>query len=209
MNGRTYVNENSGKCCSVPNCDRGQRTNGLCGKHYQRYRTHGAFDLPKRQPREWKKCSIDGCGNNSRTICGSLCEMHYYRMRRTGAFDAHIFARQWRVSTNGYISRRHDSHPLSSLNGTLYQHRAVLWDKIGDGQHPCHWCGIQVQWKLKGKRKLVVDHLDGNKQNNNVSNLVPSCHACNANRGLFQSWVMRHKDDPFLWSLYLNAKKAA
>jgi hypothetical protein len=60
----------------------------------------------------------------------------------------------------------------------------------------------------KGSRKLVVDHLDGIKTNNDLSNLVPSCHRCNSTRGLFQRWVMEHKDDPFLADLFRVALAA-
>ena len=50
--------------------------------------------------------------------------------------------------------------------------------------------------------------LDGNKQNNSLSNLVPACNPCNSARGLFMAWVRAHKDDPYLWAMYEAARAA-
>lgn len=61
-------------------------------------------------------------------------------------------------------------------------HRAVLWDKIGPGTHPCHHCSEPVTWSPGRKTAagvLQVDHLDHDTRNNDEDNLVPSCHRCN------------------------------
>ena len=78
-------------------------------------------------------------------------------------------------------------HPLCTPKGTyVYEHRLVLWNKIGPGEHRCHHgCGRVVAWKPgAGARRgsLVVDHLDDNPHNNEPSNLVPSCNPCNQGR---------------------------
>ena len=56
----------------------------------------------------------------------------------------------------------------------------VLWEKIGPGSHPCHWCGHLLVW-MHGlsAESLQVDHLDEDRANNDPTNLVPSCHTCN------------------------------
>lgn len=43
-----------------------------------------------------------------------------------------------------------------------------------------------VTWEILHPRKgaLTVDHLDGDRTNNALSNLVPSCHPCNAARAV-------------------------
>lgn len=91
-----------------------------------------------------------------------------------------------------YIS----NHPLSPPhNSYVYEHRLVLWGKIGPGTHPCHHCGCSVTWAPgRGLKKgsLVVDHLDDNTQNNDPANLVPSCHPCNKGR---QPRIDRIRDD--------------
>lgn len=77
-------------------------------------------------------------------------------------------------------------HPLKPpSSGYVYEHRLVLWEHIGPGTHPCHHCGEPVTWSPgKGATAgvLVVDHLDDNGRNNEISNLVPSCITCNKKR---------------------------
>lgn len=61
----------------------------------------------------------------------------------------------------------------------------TLYDMIGPGPHPCHWCGTQVDWSpgRRGKGDLISDHVDGDTKNNSPENIVPSCHPCNIRRG--------------------------
>ncbi len=79
-------------------------------------------------------------------------------------------------------------HPLATVRGVVRLHRAVLYEKIGPGTHPCHWCGKALRWvtQLEGKSTppdaILGDHLDGDIQNNSPKNLVPSCNGCNSLR---------------------------
>ena len=65
-------------------------------------------------------------------------------------------------------------HPLATKYGLVRLHRKVLYEKIGPGEHPCHWCGETVRWMNgnRSKDSLVSDHVDGDTQNNSwgVSN---------------------------------------
>jgi hypothetical protein len=197
--------------CSIGGCAHKSHCRELCQKHYTRWRLTGTTDKPIYVPREWRTCSIDGCKKPSRTREGKLCEVHYVRHYRTGTYDK-IDRRKRCVSPAGYIFHRDPTHPASSSNGHLYEHRMICYDAIGAGAHPCHWCGREVRWDVKGNgtngtNKLVIDHLDNNKQNNSIDNLKPSCHRCNATRGLFMSWVLKHKDDPWLRVLFENIKR--
>lgn len=206
-----FTNESRDKQCIVSGCERGQRSQRYCGKHYQRFRTHGTTAPVAKPKAEWKTCSIEGCDALARTRGGSLCEAHYYRQRRTGT--VHLRPRQtkrrsfhkWTLTQHGYVMRLDATHPAASKAGYVYQHRAVFYDTFGHLGHDCNWCGMPLRWGGVGPDKLVVDHLDSDKQNNAASNLAPSCHRCNAARGLFVSWVMDHKDDPFLASLFAEA----
>lgn len=76
-----------------------------------------------------------------------------------------------------------EPHPIAMADGKIYTHRMVLYEKLGAGQHPCHWCGKHLVWVGAGS-KLVSDHLDANKWNNEPDNLVPACTHCNRARML-------------------------
>lgn len=80
-----------------------------------------------------------------------------------------------------YRRVKREGHPLLKKESCLYEHRAVLYDKIGGGVHLCHWCKKQVGWE-KPYLRLAVDHLDTNRWNNSPDNLVPSCVRCNSAR---------------------------
>lgn len=199
--------------CEVDGCDTKPRDRhggiAMCSKHSTRFRKHGTTDLIDRKALKDKgKCTADGCNGTARSSRSNYCEMHYYRLRRTGVLKGRVPVPA-RLTIDGYMARNCKGHPVAAKGGVLYQHREVLWNAIGDGIHQCFWCGQDVEWMVKGKRKLVVDHLDGNKANNDLPNLKQSCHLCNSNRGLFQNWVMKHRDDPFLWAMYERFRRAA
>jgi endogenous inhibitor of DNA gyrase (YacG/DUF329 family) len=75
-------------------------------------------------------------------------------------------------------------HPLARKSGTVMVHRLVLYQRIGPGEHSCHWCGKAVRWglPLTDPAALVSDHVDGNPRNAEDYNLVPSCSECNTSR---------------------------
>lgn len=95
----------------------------------------------------------------------------------------------------GYLAGKKPNHPLANKQGRVYQHRFVLYETIGAGSHPCHWCGRDLHWGRSyppHPDALTADHLDGVKTNNDPTNLVPSCPSCNtsrANRGNPQHWA--------------------
>lgn len=74
-------------------------------------------------------------------------------------------------------------HPLAIADGTVFEHRKVLYDKIGPGPHMCHWrCGRMLSWDGGPQLGICVDHLDNNRLNNDPENLVPSCRRENIAR---------------------------
>lgn len=89
-------------------------------------------------------------------------------------------------SGSGYLQTFLPDHPVASANGLVSVHRQVLYDAIGPGWHMCRWCHQPVSWDRTVPRfaRLVVDHLDNDKANNDRSNLAPSCDACNRQRGI-------------------------
>lgn len=73
-------------------------------------------------------------------------------------------------------------HPLAGGSGGLAEHRKVLYEKIGPGEHSCHWCGKSLGWgTIHG---IIADHLDGDILNNDPNNLVASCFSCNMLRAI-------------------------
>lgn len=70
-------------------------------------------------------------------------------------------------------------HPAAPKGARVVrEHRVVLYDLIGPGTHPCHWCGKPVTWG----ETLVVDHLNDIRTDNAPANLVPACQGCNIHR---------------------------
>jgi hypothetical protein len=81
-----------------------------------------------------------------------------------------------------YLRRKEPDHPLADSTGCVRIHRAVLYDRIGPGEHRCHWCPRFVRWDGSGIGRLVADHVDKDRWNNDPGNLVPSCRSCNTER---------------------------
>ena len=153
------------RICDVEGCARPHKARGKCANHY-------------RSP---NRCKVDGCAR-SRDGHG-YCRMHRRRWQASGdpgEIDArHRPDGQGNLRSDGYIITRMPEHPLARHRGYVYLHRAVLYDAIGAGGHPCHWCGSLVVWE---DGSLTADHLDWNRENNDPANLIPSCLACNSKR---------------------------
>lgn len=88
------------------------------------------------------------------------------------------------VNSAGYRRMRLPPHPLARPDGSILEHRKVLFDELGDGCHPCHWCSRLLDWRTDPKSAdfLQVDHLDADRLNNEPRNLVAACKACNTER---------------------------
>lgn len=160
-----------------------------------------------RQSKAKPLCSVSGCRNHRGYANPPVCNSCYRRLRRTGTLEKPAPPAHRSLCTTGYIRIFKKSHPLANKQGWVFEHRAVLYDAIGPGPHQCHWCKCSVDW-IKGrcvKGSLVPDHLDGDRANNALSNLVPACNPCNAARGLFMAWLKKHIDDPVIAALYRDA----
>lgn len=87
------------------------------------------------------------------------------------------------VNSEGYRLIIRHGHPLAGKYGRVLEHRSVLFDALGPDEQHCHWCSVALTWLGNSGRKVVVDHLDDDRLNNCLKNLVPSCRDCNARRG--------------------------
>jgi len=125
-----------------------------------------------------KKCIVEGCNHNTKNGANDLCSTHYSRKRRTGTTDKLPRGpHEPYITKAGYVRIASKDHPLG--NGSYVSvHRMVFYDSVDGACPPCHWCGMDLDWK-----SMHVDHLDGVKDNNCVDNLVPSCRRCNTKRG--------------------------
>jgi hypothetical protein len=129
------------------------------------------------RPKVFDTCKIEGCSNTANRKGANLCEMHYARMRRNGSHEL-MPLKDTYVHSNGYLIDRADHHALSMDGRTVYQHRKVYYDAHGAGPFQCHWCNKDIDWSF-----MHIDHVDTDKRNNDVSNLVASCPICNTSRG--------------------------
>ena len=127
-------------------------------------------------------CNVLGCDGLIRSARSTLCEKHYYRLRRNGHLSLKPKHDPPRLvdHSNGYKLLYAPDHPISTKGQPVrvYEHRAVYYEKHGDGPFRCHWCRLEVTWST-----MHVDHLDDDKTNNEPTNLVASCPVCNQRRG--------------------------
>lgn len=132
-----------------------------------------------------RTCVVDDCEKPTRSAKADWCKMHYHRWYRHGSVEKVAHASGVSVSLGRrYRQVRATGHPLAGVDGRAYEHRVVLYDAIGPGPHPCHWCSTPVEWLPKGSDgELQPDHLNNDGGDNRLENLVPSCRSCNGARG--------------------------
>lgn len=125
-----------------------------------------------------KSCVVQGCEKPQRYTSRGWCLMHYARHRRNGHLERTVGVDGVKRVKDGYIHVRMPAHPLA-VGGWVAEHRMVAYD-AHDPAVPtrCHWCWTP----MKEWNKVHVDHLDYDKTNNALGNLVPSCLTCNSSR---------------------------
>lgn len=117
--------------CAVGGCASPIEKREWCGKHYQRWYNHG--DPTYERPRH-DVCTVDGCGDPTRSKVSGLCEMHYYRRYRHGDTDTVIDTRRPEVRYRA-------------------AHARIRQDRGAASAHPCVDCGrVAEHW--------TYDHAD-------------------------------------------------
>lgn len=171
------------RICNVEKCNRSSASLGMCNMHYQRHHNGKPLNPPPKI--EYGTCTVDGCDKGTRTRYSPLCPMHYHRQYRHGSTGVVATGSDVTASKGRRYKTKHaPKHPLASKHGVVYVHRMVLFDAIGEGPHPCHWCKTPLSWKPKGEPDAIhVDHLNDVGDDNRVENLVASCNSCNTARG--------------------------
>lgn len=123
-------------------------------------------------------CDTADCPNNIARPSYGLCEACYMRFRRNGTVDSIVKKQHRKVLASGYVWVHAPGHPVARADGSAFEHRVVLYDRIGPGPHPCVWCSRELEWS-----EIKVDHLNEVKDDNTPDNLVPACGRCNEARG--------------------------
>jgi ribosomal protein L34E len=73
--------------------------------------------------------------------------------------------------------------PIAPPSGIIAAHRWILYNNLGRGAHPCHWCGKRLFWQPKDRnRQIHADHVNGRTLDNRPENIVASCRRCNTIR---------------------------
>ena len=165
-------------------------TGCLCAKHTEEYRRK--VTAAARKPR--KKC-LPGClcARHTPKKCLDDCRCGKHREIQQEQIQKSIDAmrekaRGFHIHTNGYIVLTNQEHPLAR-GGRLYDHRRVLYDKIGPGPHRCYWQPLSgCKTSLLEWDDIHVDHIDNDVTNNAPENLVASCNVCNRSRSRSLWW---------------------
>lgn len=139
-----------------------------------------------------RTCSVKGCDKPARSLNeGAWCERHYMRWYRHGDPLAGVDVNGFKAGPQRHYRRVRPpaGHPMRTKNGAAYEHRVVLFDTIGYGPHRCHWCDAALTWG----NNLHVDHLDRVKDNNDPTNLVPTCQPCNSRRAAADKAILARR----------------
>ena len=159
----------SSRTCSITRCEKPKANRGWCQTHHWRWRHYGD---PLREPYPDKGCSEQGCKGKHKAH--GLCAKHYRRKKRGIPLD---YAKP-KLAKKRYRILTQPGHPMAFKNGRVAEHRKVLFDSLGYDRVPCFWCGKGLVFG----DNLFVDHLNHDRHDNRVENLVPSCNGCNAGR---------------------------
>lgn len=148
------------KICSVEGCERGERTRGLCGTHYERWRRNGHTVL-LRELVVKPQCTAADCTRTCprrRVTAPVLCMMHFRRWLRHGTTDRYpggVLHPNWAGSEIGYAAA-HDR--LESHRGKARNHQCI--DCSGQAAEWSYRLGspnerTELQ-KRKGRREILA-----------------------------------------------------
>jgi hypothetical protein len=141
--------------CIVEGCDQRSEALRMCGKHYQRTRTHGdPFMYHGRSRGPHNLCEVEGCREQQRLK--GTCRRHYERKRAGVPLDGPVYPRRYVDKRSGYVYVvPPEGHPLRGGGRRVAEHRLVMERILG--------------------RRLVrsesVHHKNGDKGDNRPENL--------------------------------------
>ena len=140
--------------------------------------------------------------------------MHYHRLYRYGTLDRTkcFMLPSQRKSDGRNLQCVSASHPLvrgNSKNVTYYS-RVLLYGKHkSDQAWKCHWCGCGLSIE-----SFEADHVDEDRTNDTIENLVMSCGPCNFSRSrekIYKSYIdkccLKIELDGKVWTTRMIAEK--
>lgn len=123
------------------------------------------------------QCKIEGCGRDAAYKEQGVCQKHYFRFMRFGTYEL-TQSRKYRTQNPaGYQKLYEPNHPLANMDGNVYEHRFIIYNKYGCILPDCEICGKPTVWET-----CHIDHKDNDVTNNAESNLRPVCNPCNTRR---------------------------
>ena len=143
--------------CSVENCEQPKKSKLYCANHYVKFKKWGD---PLAGPGSGRKiqythCMVEDCGKKHTAI--GLCQSHYRSFRTF--LDRHKEPIDWqsysKIVHKGYVDVYAPSHPMSSKNGIVKEHRLIMEEVVGRYL----------------ERHENVHHKNGNRADNRPENL--------------------------------------
>lgn len=123
------------------------------------------------------QCIIDNC--TGLKVQHGLCNKHRLRLNRYGDVNhTKINAKgTGSLGNHGYRTVWAPGHPMAMKDNRALEHRYLMFNALGEGPHKCHWCPALLEWP-----EITIDHLNWNRTDNRLDNLVISCGPCNIKR---------------------------
>ena len=135
---------------------------------------------------DYLNCTCDVCGkrfhlkpyqlNRFKThTCSKECHLEQCRLRMTGENNHQYGLRgdknaSWQggrtESSYGYVLIYDETHPFRNGDGNVFEHRIIAEKYLLNDEN-----SVEINGKMYLSPEYVVHHIDGNKQNNDVSNL--------------------------------------
>lgn len=130
--------------CSLIDCERDARTNGMCKMHDERRRR---IEAPARP-----QCGLQGCLKMSGQGRGGLCDMHYMRTSRRGSPDDAALSRRpvGAGGTRQEMRRSYENARRARKRGSFVEHvdLATLWERDGGICHICKKSADRWNWHM-------------------------------------------------------------